>query len=64
MTNLVEVIEQAVKDAYNFEVVKWENTSIDGWRVIVHKNGYYTSFLVSQILQNVLTIELIEKELV
>lgn len=63
-TNLVQLIEQAIKDAYNYEVVRWENTDIDGWRVIVHKNGYYASFLVSEILQNVLTIELIEKGLV
>jgi len=64
MTNLIKLIEQAVKDAYDFEVVGWEDTTIDGWRVKVHKNGYYTSFLVSQILQNILTMELIEKGLV
>lgn len=64
MTNLVELIEQALKDVYGFEVVEWKDTAIDGWRVIVHKNGYYTSFSVNQILQNVLAIELREKGLV
>lgn len=64
MTNLIQLIEQAVKDAYNFEVVGWEETAIDGWRVIVRKGGYYTSFLVDEILQDVLKIELIEKGLV
>lgn len=29
-TNLVQLIEQAIKDAYNYEVVRWENTDIDG----------------------------------
>lgn len=61
MTNLVQLIEQEVKDTYDFEVIGWED---NGKRVKVAKWGYRASFLTNQILQEILKRELIEKGLV